>query len=114
MEEKRIYKRTALDTEVELSLVNGEGNSLKLQAEIVNVSKDGVGFLAKEQLMIGAIYQARIRLWTGQKIDIILKVVRAKDEGDGSYSYGCIFVGMAGNEAVRILIYQMFNEKPEA
>ena len=28
MEEKRIYKRTALDTEVELSLVNGEGNSL--------------------------------------------------------------------------------------
>lgn len=30
--------------------------------------------------------------------------------GDGTYKYGCVFVGMSDTDALKIDIYQIFND----
>ena len=111
MEEKRAYKRTDLDSVVTLHLLNDGGNKTVENVRIINVSHDGIGFQCKEQLMVGNIFETTITLWTKQNLSCILKVVRAEEKKEHLYEYGGIFIGMEDREALRILVYQMFNDK---
>lgn len=113
MEEKRAYKRTDLDTKITLHLLNDGGNKVIEDATITNVSHDGIGFRCTEQLTVGNIFKTKITLWTQQTLDCVLKVIRAEAKKDGTYIYGCIFVGMEDREALRILVYQMFHDDEE-
>ena len=61
--------------------------------------------------MIGNIFKTKITLWTKQTLDCILKIIRAEAKKDGTFEYGCIFVGMEDREALRILVYQMLNDE---
>ena len=110
MDEKRRTKRSSLNAEVELKKVDSEESGKKILVEITDVSKNGIGFLTREQLLIGDIFESKIKLWTKASIDAILKIVRARDNEDGTFQYGCIFVGMPDQETMRILIYQLFRE----
>ncbi len=113
MEDKRRAKRTPMESSVCLHLISGDIERY-VDADIVNVSKNGIGFTAEEQLLIGECYEAKITLWNSDKINAYLRIVRADMvEGQAGYSYGAVFVGMQDNELMRILIYQMFQEKDE-
>ncbi len=112
MDEKRLHKRTDLHSKVTLKLISETKEERTVEAELTNVSKDGIGFLTKDQLLVGSVFQSVIELWTKQKIDVLLKIVRC-EEVNGQYEYGSIFVGMRDHESMRILIYQMFNEGEE-
>lgn len=111
MEEKRAYKRTNLDSTVTLNLLNDGGNKTVEGVRITNVSHDGIGFHCREQLMVGNIFETTITLWTKQDLNCILKIVRAEQKSDDTYEYGAAFIGMEDREALRILVYQMFNDK---
>ena len=119
MEEKRLYRRTELSQSVKLSIVGnyGEGPSEPVDVEVTDVSSDGLGFVCNEGLRIGELLTGRVILWTKEKVNVIVKIVRAKENEDearkefGKYEYGCIFVGMEGNDSLRIKIYQLLERK---
>lgn len=117
MEEKRRNKRMELDINVKLGVIDEDVDAPKryVDVEITDVSKSGIGFKSKEQLLIGECFDARITIWTKEVIDSVIKVVRATEEEntEGLYSYGCIFVGMTDTDSLKIQIYQMFNEKDD-
>ena len=43
-------------------------------------------------------------------VDAVLEIVRCDPKGDGTYKYGCVFVGMSDTDALKIDIYQIFND----
>ena len=111
MEEKRLHKRTDLNNKLHLELIETQ-NGRKLEpfeVNIIDVSSEGIGFRCDEQLMIGEVFNGELELWTKQKIQVILKVIRSSVE-ETDYSYGCIFVGMRDSDSLHIKIYQMLDE----
>ena len=113
MEEKRKHKRLDIDVKVEIERIDAENmTTIKyMTVDVVNISKTGLAFRVKDvQFDIGAFFDARIQIWTKETIDTVFKVVRTNDLGDGLYEYGCIFVGMMDTDALKIEIYQLFND----
>ena len=105
MSEQRLYRRDELNETVKLSLVG--------EVEILNMSTDGIGFRCSQQLLIGEILTGKIAIWTKDKMDVMMKIIRCTEEGNGMFGYGCTFVGLESAEATRIKIYQMFNPEHE-
>ena len=52
---------------------------------------------------------ARVSIWTKETIDAVIEIVRSVKRGD-MYEYGGVFVGMPEADAVKIEIYQLFEE----
>ncbi|MCR5453130.1 MAG: PilZ domain-containing protein [Lachnospiraceae bacterium] len=117
MEEKRLYRRSELSQNVKLSIVGnyGEGPQEPVEVEVTDVSSDGLGFICNEGLRIGELLTGKVVLWTKERVNVIVKIVRAKENEanaeNGQYEYGCIFVGMEGNDSLRIKIYQLLERK---
>lgn len=111
MEERRRYKRLALDASLELERLDQGGiTTLKyVHIEVTDLSKAGMGFHCNQDLEIGSFYNAKLQIWTKEVIDAIINIVRKDPEGDG-FIYGSSFVGMTDSDALKIEIYQMFDE----
>ncbi|MBQ9631618.1 MAG: PilZ domain-containing protein [Lachnospiraceae bacterium] len=111
MNEQRLYPRTELNEHVQLSLIgHGDGEfSEPFDVELLNMSTDGIGFRCDKQMLIGDVLTGKITIWTKDKLDVFMKIIRCSEESDGSYGYGCIFVGMEGSEQLRVEIYQLFH-----
>lgn len=111
-QENRRTKRSEIDTKITLKIINTEnGRQLDtIQVDVTDVSTEGIGFYSDAQLMIGEMFKATLQIWTKQKAEVIVKVVRSSVEPEG-YSYGCIFVGLPENVATNISIYQMLEKK---
>ena len=113
MEEKRKNKRLDIDVKVEIERIDQDNiTTVKyMEVEVVNISKTGLAFRVPEvEFEVGACFDARIQIWTKETIDTIFKVVRVNKLDDGIYEYGCIFVGMTDTDALKIEIYQLFND----
>lgn len=111
-DQKRSYVRTDLDQKLTLTIIN-DGTQRDLppfDVEIKDVSLGGIGFYSENQLMVGEIFEGVLTIWTKQKINMVLKIVRIALEEEG-YSYGSIYVGMGANDAEAIEIYQMLAKK---
>ena len=112
MGEQRVSRRTDLVKTVMVSLI-GEGDDMvsePFEVTLLDISTTGIGFISDEQLLEDEMVMGTIEIWTKEKIDVMLKVIRCVENDDGSYNYGCIFVGLDGKEQSRIKIFQMFNE----
>lgn len=111
-DEKRQSKRMGLDYTLTLSIIKSEFSRdlPPFDVEITDVSFGGLGFASDEQLMVGEIFKGVLKIWTKQKMEVILKIVRSCLEEEG-YSYGCIFVGMNNTDSLGIKIYEMLNKK---
>ena len=112
MEERRKHKRLDLEVMVELERLDEESvTTLKyVHVEVTDISRSGLGFKSKADLEIGSYYDTRIQIWTKEVIDAVLEIVRCDPKGDGTYKYGCVFVGMSDTDALKIDIYQIFND----
>ena len=110
MEEKRKYSRTDLAEKVTLSVLSADGANREIEVTITDVSETGIGFTCHEQLMIGDCYKGNVVIWTHERIEVILKIVRSSVIG-AAYEYGAIFVGMENSSSLRIKIYQLFNNE---
>ena len=111
MEEKRKHKRLDLYVDVQLERLDEEGvTTLKyVQVDVTDISRSGIGFNAKAKLNIGTYYNTKIQIWTKEVVDTVIEIVRC-EETAGGYHYGAGFIGMTDTDALKIDIYQIFND----
>lgn len=112
MDEKRKFERLSLDVNVEIERIDsGDTTTIKyLTVNVTDISRNGIGFTTKNELQNGTVMQANITIWTKEVLHTIFKVVRAECI-DGLWHYGCIFVGMREEDALKIQIYQMIQDR---
>ncbi|SFG31863.1 PilZ domain-containing protein [Lachnospiraceae bacterium C7] len=112
MEEKRKHKRLDLDVSIQLERLDQEGiTTLKyVHVKVTDISRSGIGFTANQKLDVGTYYDTKIQIWTQEIVDAVVEIVRREDNDDGEYHYGCVFIGMTDTDALKIDIYQIFND----
>ena len=113
MDEKRKSKRLKLVVDIVLERIDEEDDITTVRYARVNVtdiSRGGIGFDTKQELTAHSYYNAKLQIWTKESIDVVIEIVRSSKNPDGTYHYGGIFVGMIDTDALKIDIYQMFNE----
>lgn len=105
MQEKRKDKRLELESQIYLKrLAQPEEPAESVDIYLKDVSKSGVGFTCDYDLTIGAVYQCELTLWTKEKIQSFIEVVRVMPREDTNF-YGGIFIGMSEMDMKRIEIY---------
>lgn len=111
MEEKRKYKRLDINVSVQLErLDEDEVTTLKyIHVDVTDISRSGIGFTAKKELEVGSYYDTKIEIWTKEVLEVVLEIVR-RDEVEDGYSYGALFIGMTPTDALKIDVYQIFND----
>lgn len=109
MEEKRRNKRTAMNSQLLMKHLGGEDHT-EVDIEIVDLSKGGVGFKAKESLQMGEVYEAQLIIWTKEVIHAFLQIVRINKATETEYIYGAVFIGLTEIDAARIEVYQTIND----
>lgn len=108
MEERRKNKRTVMRSRLIIKRLDDEKQE-KVEIEIVDVSKTGVGFICDMPLTIGAVYESFLTIWTKEVLHAFVRIVRIELTESG-FSYGAVFVGMPEVDAGRIEVYQTINE----
>ncbi len=110
-EDRRKFKRLDLDVELQLQCISeGDVTTEKyLRVEVLNASEGGLAFKTSHELKVGTCYDTKLVIWTKEEIRTIIKIVRM-NEKDSYYEYGCIFVGLAYYDAMKIKIYQLLRE----
>ena len=112
MEEKRKHKRLDLDVSIQLERLDEDGvTTLKyVHVNVNDISRSGLGFKSPQKLDVGTYYDTKIQIWTKEVVDAVIEIVRVGEESDGEYHYGAIFIGMTDTDALKIDIYQIFND----
>ncbi len=111
MQEKRKSKRLGLTSRIIIKRLDGTTQG-EVSIEVTDVSKSGVGFKCTEPLVIGAVYEAFLTIWTKEIIHSFVEIVRIEKLKD-IILYGGIFIGMPQIDAQRIEIYETINEMNE-
>ena len=111
MNEKRMFKRSDLNTKVKLQILTNDRlvENTEFYVDLVDVSGEGIGFISDRQLLIGECFRGKMTLWTKETLEVIIKIVRSEEAEDG-FHYGGIFVGLNVSDAIRIKIYQLYEE----
>ena len=109
--ERRRDKRLDLNVSVELERLDDGGiTTLKYATvKVADISKSGMGFDSKEKFEVGSFYDVRLQIWTKEVINTVIEILRVEETGNG-YHYGSAFVGLMETDALKIEIYQLFNE----
>ena len=112
MNEKRRHKRLDLDVSLQLERLDEAGvTTLKYaHVEVTDISRSGLGFKSQQELEIGSYYDTKIQIWTKEVVDAVIEIIRCDKQSDGVYKYGCLFIGMTDVDALKIDIYQIFND----
>lgn len=113
MEEKRKSKRFDIDVEVESERIDsgaGSNDQRFVLVDVTDISMTGIAFISDVDFDIGATFAAKVKIWNGETLDSVFKVVRKEKKAVG-IKYGCIFVGMKENDALSIKIYELLHEK---
>lgn len=112
MEEKRKHKRLDIDVSVRLERLDEDGiTTLKyVHVGVTDISRSGIGFTANQELDINSYYDTKIQIWTKEVVDAVIEIVRREKQEDGTYHYGAVFIGMTDTDALKIDIYQIFND----
>ncbi len=105
MEERRKSKRLELEGDLFMTALDKGAQPQKVEIDIINCSRSGLGFTSKLRLPIGDNYEVYLKIWTGSTIHAFLKIIRMKELSD-SFEYGSYFVGMTDADAQRISIYE--------
>lgn len=116
MQERRRSNRMKIDVSIKLNSVkNGDAdikhlNKEAITVDLVNLSKDGLAFTSEEKLELNTFYDTSIVLWTKEKFDSVIEIVRMENMGNGPTLYGCRFIGIMPSDQLTIQIYEMVNE----
>lgn len=98
--EQRRSKRIPVKMELEVSSVFKQNNvhvsNLNAPIEVINVSKNGIGFVSNSVLPIGYYFNSRLEFKNeNDSLNCVVQIVRRKKTDDGKTLYGCEFVGMS-------------------
>ena len=110
MQDRRKDKRTELPTNVIIKKMVGSSNK-EVEIEVIDLSRSGLGFVCKDKLEIGEVYESFLTIWTKEVIHAFLQIVRIEmQDGGKSFLYGASFVGLPELDASRIGVYQAIND----
>lgn len=115
MSERRRSKRMDIDVTIKLNElksgnVTGLNNNKEIVVDIVNISKDGLGFRSEEKLQLNTFYDADVVLWTKETFQTVIEIVRMENLGNEPTLYGCRFIGILPADQLKIQIYEMLQE----
>lgn len=99
MVEQRKYVRVPVKLDLEVSEIFKQDNvrvsNLNAPIEVIDISRNGLGFITKSILPIGFYFNARLEFSDETKaINCVVRIIRQKEDADGTNHYGCEFVGM--------------------
>ena len=99
MEEHRKNVRVPVQLNLEVSDIFKQDNvkvsSINAPIEVVDICRDGIGFVTKSILPIGFYFNARLEMENEKNaINCVVQIIRQKLREDGLYHYGCTFTGM--------------------
>lgn len=98
--EKRRSKRIPIKMHLEVSSLFKQDNvyvkNINAPVEIVDISRNGIGFITKSVLPIGFYFNSRLEFENKKDcLNCVVQIVRRKQNDDGTTLYGCEFVGMS-------------------
>lgn len=98
--EKRKYKRLPIHLSLEVSSIfkqdNEQISGLEAQIDVFDISKAGIGFTTTSVLPVGYYFNATIEFETAEnRLLTVVKILYSFPNNDGTYRYGCEFVGLA-------------------
>lgn len=102
--EKRRARRMDISVSIRLKPIEPNGETKDYYVDVVNLSKSGMAFKSGEVLKVDDYYDTQITIWTQERINTVIRIVRR--EGD---IYGSEFVGLDTADEMKIKIYEMFN-----
>ena len=98
MRERRRSHRVTYNAVINIDQVYNQEQIIKgtreFPIEILDISKGGIGFIAKEELPLNFYFNAKIDLGNGKQFYSVLKIMRVENVEEG-YNYGCEFTGLA-------------------
>lgn len=115
-QERRRANRMDINVTIQLNSVKNKGklDDLKKEAfvvDVVNISKDGLAFKSSERLELNTYYDTTVLLWTKEKFQTVIEIVRMENYGEEETMYGCRFIGIMPSDQLKIQIYEMVSEK---
>ena len=98
MRERRRTHRVSYNAVINIDEVYNQDRIINGQREfpieILDISKGGIGFIAKEELPLNFYFNAKIDLGNGKLFYSVLKITRIEEVEHG-FNYGCEFTGLA-------------------
>lgn len=99
MVEQRRNMRVPVNLNLEVSDIFKQDNvkvsNIHAPIEVVDISRNGIGFVAKSVLPIGFYFNAKLEInGNGNAINCVVQIIRQAKSEDGMYHYGCEFIGM--------------------
>lgn len=99
MEEQRRTMRIPVRMNLEVSDIFKQDNvkvsNINAPVEVVDISRDGIGFVTKSVLPIGFYFNSRLEFENSSNaINCVIQIIRQHKSEDGLYHYGCTFTGM--------------------
>ena len=114
MDERRRHKRLPITIALAINELFRQDNEIiadmNIEAYVINVSKEGLGFESKSVIPISYYFDARIDLNEKDFFYCVLKIVRIEEHED-YYIYGCEFVGLAEFLSDKVDAYEKSLEK---
>lgn len=114
-QERRKSNRMDINVLIKLNSVKNNANTANLkqeefEVELVNISRRGLAFRSNEKLALNTYYDTTIVLWTKEKFQTVIEIVRMENYGDEKTLYGCRFIGIMPSDQLKIQIYEMVSE----
>ena len=106
--ERRRGKRTEMPAELLIKRLDRPEEETIL-IRVCDISTSGLGFMCKEPLEKGSVYECVLTLWNKDKIHSFVEIVRREDF-EMEYRYGAFFVGMTDMDAYRIEVFQLVEQ----
>ena len=114
-QERRKSNRMDINVKIKLNSVKSNANTVNLkqeefEVELVNISRGGLAFRSNEKLALNTYYDTTIVLWTKEKFQTVIEIVRMENYGDEKTLYGCRFIGIMPSDQLKIQVYEMVSE----
>ena len=114
-QERRKSNRMDINVKIKLNSVKSNANTVNLkqeefEVELVNISRGGLAFRSNEKLALNTYYDTTIVLWTKEKFQTVIEIVRMENYGDEKTLYGCRFIDIMPSDQLKIQIYEMVSE----
>lgn len=111
--EKRRSKRFPVDLILEISSLFKQDNvkvdNVNAPIEVINVSRNGIGFKSESILPLDFYFNAKIQLGDENScLYSVVKIVRIEEIEKNIYLYGAEFIGLA---SVLMYIFDEYEEK---
>lgn len=114
MVEKRNDVRMDIDAQIKLNLLNsnsGAGEKEAFDVHLINVSKGGIAFRAKEKLELNSYYDVMLRLWNSEVFETVIEIIRMENYGEEETLYGGRYIGMIPSDRLKIEIHEILLEQ---